>query len=86
MDGHWTLTGDDDDPETTVARAEITRHQRELRLAGGWHPGGWTGPDASVRYIMSRAAEERRLAAAAGDVRGPDEALARLVTITHEWR
>jgi hypothetical protein len=85
MDGRWTLTGDDD-PETTRVQAEFARHQRELRLAGGWYPGGWAGPDAGVRYIMSRAAEERRLAAAGEDVRGPDEALARLVTVTHEWR
>jgi hypothetical protein len=42
---------------------------------------------SSVRYIMARAAEERRLSA--GDVRDADDALAWLkdhVTVRHEYR
>jgi hypothetical protein len=82
----WRVHSEDGDPETTAAKADATRLARELRLAAGWHPGGWQGPDASVRYIMSRAREEQRLAA--GDVRIPDDALAWLAgntRIAHEY-
>jgi hypothetical protein len=76
----------EEDAEQTRVDAEITRHQRELRLAAGWSPNGPPG-DRNVRYILSRAAEERRLAAA-GDVTDADSALRWLadhVTVDHEY-
>jgi hypothetical protein len=76
----------EDDPETTRAKAEASKRPRELALLDGWQQGRRYYPQGdSVRYIMAKAAEERRLTA--GDITGPDDALQWLAehTITHVY-